>query len=222
MQANQPIPAGEHRLPPLPYPADALEPIIDAKTIQIHHDKHHRKYVEELNKTEKALVKARETHDFDRITDLERRLAFNGSGHILHSVYWTNMTHPGTGGTLGAHTRSYLDWYFGGLEPFQAQFSETGSKIEGSGWAILGYNTAFFRLELLQCEKHQNLTLYGTIPILVCDVWEHAYYLKYQNERAAYIKNWWDLVNWKDVETRFLEATRGRLPLETVEEVQTQ
>ena len=222
MEAKHPTPAGEHRLPPLPYPPEALEPVIDAKTIQIHHDKHHRKYVEELNKTEKALVKAREARDFGMITDLERRLAFNGSGHILHSVYWTNMTRPGTGGAPGEYTRSYLDWYFGGLEPFKSQFSETGNKIEGSGWAILGYNTAFFRLELLQCEKHQNLTLYGTIPILVCDVWEHAYYLKYQNQRAAYVKNWWDLVNWQDVEMRFLEAVRGRLPLEAMREIQAQ
>jgi len=214
MEARHPIPAGGHSLPPLPYPPDALEPAIDAKTVQIHHDKHHRKYVEELNKAEKALVSARERRDFDMITDLECHLVFNGSGHILHSVYWTNMTRPGTGGAPGAHTLSYLDWYFGGLEPFRDQFAATGAKIEGSGWVVLGYNTAFCRLELLQCEKHQNLTLYGTIPILVCDVWEHAYYLKYQNDRAAYIKAWWGLINWQDVETRFQDATRGRLPLE--------
>ena len=214
MEPKHPIPPGGHTLPPLPYPPDALEPVIDAKTIQIHHDKHHRKYVADLNKTELDLVHAREIREFSTIEALECRLAFNGSGHILHSVYWTNMTRPGTGGAPEVHTQAYLDWYFGGLEPFKAQFSAVGSNVQGSGWAILGYNTAFCRLELLACEKHQNLTLYGTVPILVCDVWEHAYYLQYQNDRAAYIKGWWDLVNWPDVERRFLEATQGKLPLD--------
>ena len=214
MNPKRPIPAGRHKLPPLPYPPDALEPVIDAKTVSIHHDKHHKKYVEDLNETEKALVQAREKEDFSTIPLLENRLAFNGSGHILHSVYWTNMTRPNTGGAPETHTQSYLDWYFGGLKPFRAQFTAAAGKVEGSGWVILGYQTAFCRLELTMCEKHQNLTLQGTVPILVCDVWEHAYYLQYQNDRSAYIKAWWDLVNWSDVETRFLEATRGMLPLE--------
>ncbi|MCL2564047.1 MAG: superoxide dismutase [Oscillospiraceae bacterium] len=212
----KPIPAGTHTLPPLPYPYDALEPVIDAKTLEIHHDKHHKKYVEDLNQTELALVKAGEQTDWHMIPFLEEQLAFNGSGHILHSVYWTNMTRPGTGGEPGKHTLSYLDWYFGSRATFMAQFAATAGKVQGSGWAILGYNTAFCRLELLQCEKHQNCILQGTVPILVCDVWEHAYYLKYQNDRAGYISRWWDLVNWADVEARFLHATRGKLPLEAL------
>jgi len=124
------------------------------------------------------------------------------------------MTRPGAGSTPLKHTLSYIDWYFGGPEPFLAQFTATASKIQGSGWAILGYNTAFCRLELLSCEKHQNGILQGTVPVLVCDVWEHAYYLKYQNDRAGYISRWWELVNWADVEKRFLAATHGKLPLE--------
>jgi len=209
----KPIPAGEHTLPPLPYPYDALEPVIDAKTVEIHHDKHHKKYVEDLNHTELALVKAREQKDWSNINCLEEALSFNGSGHILHSVYWTNMDRPGEGGEPGKHTRSYLDWYFGGMEPFLAQFTAGATKIQGSGWMILGYNPAFCRLELIQCEKHQNCLLQGTIPILVCDVWEHAYYLKYQNDRAGYIARWWDLVNWADVEQRFLYGVQGKLVL---------
>jgi len=210
----KPTPPGGHTLPPLPYPTDALEPIIDAKTLEIHHDKHHKKYVDDLNAAELALMKTRTQADWHAVTQLEEQLAFNGSGHILHSVYWTNMTHPGTGGEPGKHTRSYLDWYFGGMEAFLAQFTATAITVQGSGWAILGYNTAFGRLELLPCVKHQNIVLQGTIPILVCDVWEHAYYLKYQNDRAQYIGRWWSLVNWPDVEARFLEAVRGALPLE--------
>ena len=210
----KPIPAGGHTLPPLPYPTNALEPVIDAKTVEIHHDKHHKKYVEDLNHTELALVQAREQKDWNKINCLGDQLAMSGSGHILHSVYWTNMTRPGEGGAPGKHTLSYLDWHFGGLEPFMAGFTATATRIQGSGWAILGYNTAFCRLELTQCEKNQNLILQGTVPILVCDVWEHAYYLKYQNDRAGYVSRWWDLVNWPDVESRFLHATRGKLPLE--------
>ena len=210
----KPIPAGGHTLPPLPYPVNALEPVIDAKTLEIHHDKHHRKYVEDLNKTELALAKAREEKDWHMISLLENDLAFNGSGHILHSVYWTNMTRPSEGGAPGKHTLSYLDWYFGGLEPFVAQFTAVAGQVQGSGWAVLGYSTAFCRLELLSCEKHQNGMLQGTVPVLVCDVWEHAYYLKYQNDRAGYIGRWWDLINWPDVERRFLAATHGKLPIE--------
>ena len=213
MEQKRPVPIGGHVLPPLPYPYDALEPVIDAETVKIHHDKHHKKYVEELNSTELALEKARERKDWHMIGFLEDLLAFNGSGHILHSVYWTNLCPPGTGGEPLPHTKSYIDWYFGGMEPFMAQFTAATTKIQGSGWGILGYNTAFLRLEMLQCEKHQNLTQWGIIPLLVCDVWEHAYYLKYKNERGSYIGNWWKLVNWRDVEARFLQATRGKLPL---------
>lgn len=217
MEPKRPVPPGGHVLPPLPYPHDALEPVIDAETVSIHHEKHHKKYVEDLNATELALEKARERKDWQRIGSLECLLAFNGSGHVLHSVYWCNMCKPGTGGEPQEHTRSYIDWYFGGMEPFLAQFTAGAEKVMGSGWMILGYQPAFGRLELLQCEKHENLTQWGIIPILVCDVWEHAYYLKYQNGRGDYISNWWKLVNWRDVEARFLQAGRGKLPLTSAE-----
>ena len=213
MEPNRPVPIGGHTLPELPYPYDALEPVIDAKTLRIHHEKHHKKYVDDLNATERALEEVREKKEWSKIGHLENLLAFNGSGHVLHSVYWTNMTGPESGGTPLEHTASYLDWMFGGLESFIAQFTALASKVQGSGWVILGYHTAFRRLELLPCEKHQNLTQWGIIPILVCDVWEHAYYLKYQNDRGSYASNWWKLVNWRDVEARFIQATRGKMQL---------
>ncbi|MCL2827620.1 MAG: superoxide dismutase [Oscillospiraceae bacterium] len=214
MEKKQPIPIGGHTLPPLPYPPDALAPVIDAKTVILHHDKHHKKYVDDLNAAELALQKAREEENFQLIQYWSDQVAFNGSGHILHSVYWTNMTCPGQGGELGKYTQSYIDWQFGGIKTFLAQFTAAATKVAGSGWAILGYNTAFRRLEILQCEKHENLTQWGIVPILVCDVWEHAYYLHYQNDRAGYAAAWWKLVNWMDVENRFIQATRGKLPLE--------
>jgi Fe-Mn family superoxide dismutase len=197
-----PIPAGSHKLPPLPYAYNALEPVIGEETLRIHHDIHHKKYVDDLNRAELAVQAARNAGDYTYIKYWENELAFNGSGHILHSVYWRNMCPVGTGGAPGARTTRYLDWYFGGFDKITAQFTAAAAAVEGSGWCILGYNTSFFSLELLQAEKHQNLTQWGTIPLLVCDVWEHAYYLQYQNRRADYINAWWDLVNWNEIEVR--------------------
>ena len=215
MEAIQfsPVKPGGHKLPPLPYPYDALEPVIDAKTLEIHHNKHHKKYVEDLNKTELALVAARKNGDFTYIKYFENELAFNGSGHILHSIYWTIMTRPKTGGEPGENTIKWINWYFGGFDAFKAQFSAAAKNVEGSGWGILAYNPAFGHLEILQCEKHQNLTQWGVVPILVCDVWEHAYYLKYQNLRPDYVDAWWSLVNWDEVERRLTQAYHGRLPI---------
>jgi Fe-Mn family superoxide dismutase len=207
------IPPGGHTLPPLRYAYTALEPVIDAETLQIHHNKHHKKYVDELNKAELALAAARHAADYSHIKCLEEAIAFNGSGHILHSVYWTIMTAPDTGGRPGMNTQSFIDWYFGNFDAFKAQFSAATKAVEGSGWGILAYNPAFGHLEILQAEKHQNLTQWGAIPILVCDVWEHAYYLKYQNVRDSYVDAWWRLVNWSEVERRLMLAARGELPL---------
>lgn len=208
-----PVEPGMHILPPLPYSHDALEPVIDAKTLEIHHDKHHKKYVDDLNKAELALVAARKKGDFTNIKCLENELAFNGSGHILHSIYWTIMTKPDTGGAPGQNTLNWINWYFGSFDAFKAQFSAATKGVEGSGWGILGYNPAFMHLEILQSEKHQNLTQWGIIPILVCDVWEHAYYLKYQNLRDHYVDEWWKLVNWAEVERRLIHAYHGKLPV---------
>jgi Fe-Mn family superoxide dismutase len=213
MEANTPIAAGAHVLPPLPYPTNALEPAIDAETLMIHHDRHHKKYVEDLNAAELSLESARRQGDFKFVRYWEDAIAFNGSGHILHSVYWRIMAPPGTGGEPGQYTSRYIDWYFGGMEQFKAQFIAAANAVQGSGWSILGYNPAFFRLELLQCEKHQNLTQWGIMPILVCDVWEHSYYLKYQNDRASYIDAWWGIINWTEVEARFVKAAQGVVEL---------
>jgi len=213
MEARVAAAPGTHVLPPLPYAYDALEPVIDAKTLEIHHDKHHKKYVDDLNKTELAMESVRKKSDYQWIKALENELAFNGSGHILHSIYWTIMTAPGQGGTPGQYTAQYINWYFGSFDNFKAQFTAAANAVEGSGWCILGYNPAFFRLELLQCEKHQNLTQWGLMPVLVCDVWEHAYYIKYQNQRAQYVDGWWRLVNWDEVEKRLSKAAHGVLPI---------
>jgi len=204
---------GQHKLPPLPYPYDALEPIIGARTVRIHHNNHHKGYVDGLNKAELKLVEARKEGNYDLIKHWEREIAFNGSGHILHSIYWTIMAPSGTGGKPGPITYDYIVKSFGSLDGFKNQFVEASNKVEASGWGILAWNPAWRRLVILQAEKHQNLTQWSSIPILVVDVWEHAYYLNYQNKRKEYIESWWKLINWYEVERRLVLAMRGLTPL---------
>jgi len=208
-----PIAPGAHILPPLPYPYNALEPIIDARTMEIHHNDLHKSIVEGLNKTELALVEVRKQGNYDFIKFWENQLAFLGSGHILHSVFWTNMTSPGTGGSPGEYLTNQINQYFGNFSAFKAQFLAATKNVEGSGWGILGYNPAFKHLEILQCEKFQNLTQWGIIPILVCDVWEHAYFLKYFASLDEYVDAWWNLINWSDVKQRLIYAIDAKIPL---------
>ncbi|MTI80398.1 MAG: superoxide dismutase [Firmicutes bacterium] len=208
-----PIPAGGHRLPPLPYDYDALEPIISEGTLRIHHDKHHLGYVEGLNKAELKLKEARAAENFDLIRHWERELAFNGSGHILHSIFWTLMKSPTKIEPVGELTAEQINYYFGSYNVFKEQFSKAAITVEGSGWGVLIWNPAWGRLEILAAENHQNSTQWGGIPILVVDVWEHAYYLDYQNKRAEFVENWWKLVNWKVVEMRLKLAMEGKMPL---------
>lgn len=205
---------GQHTLPPLPYPYDALEPVIREEALRIHHDRHHKAYVDGLNRAELALVEARGSNDYAYVKYWENQLAFNGSGHILHSIFWTNMAPLGARGQPGIATATQIKLYFGDFSNFKAQFIEAAEKVEASGWAILVWHPAWRRLELLQCEKHQNLTQWSGIPILVCDVWEHAYYLDYQNRRREYLEKWWSLINWDDVERRLLLAFRGMVLLQ--------
>lgn len=212
MQKPQNVP-GKHKLPPLPYAYDALEPVICARTLKIHHDEHHKAYVEGLNKAELALVEARRQKDFSLVKHWERELAFNGSGHILHSIYWTVMAPCGEGGAPCENTMKEICASFGNFDAFILQFVNAAVKVEGSGWALLVWNPAWRRLELLMAEKHQNLTQWGSIPILVVDVWEHAYYLDYQSKRESYVRNWLELIDWREVETRLLLAKKARLPL---------
>ncbi|SFR07725.1 superoxide dismutase [Desulfoscipio geothermicus] len=206
------VPPGGHKLPPLPYPYNALEPVISATTLRIHHDNHHLSYVEGLNKAELKLVEARRQGNFELVKHWERELAFHGSGHILHSIYWTIMT-PEGGGQPGYQIQHQIINYFENIYIFMDQFSQAAINVEGSGWAVLIWQPAWGRLEILTAEKHQNLTQWGGIPILVLDVWEHAYYLDYRNKRSDYVKAWWQLVNWGEVERRLQLAMQAQLQL---------
>lgn len=199
------VEVGKHTLPPLPYGYDALEPVISEEIMRLHHTKHHQSYVDGLNKAEKNLADARKSGDFSLVKHWSRELAFHGSGHYLHTIFWNNMK-PNGGGKPSGKLLKEIEKYFGSFETFKKQFTEAAKAVEGVGWAILVWSPRARRLEILQSERHMILTQWDTIPLLVLDVWEHAYYLQYKNERVQYVDNWWSIVNWNDVEQRFLKA----------------
>ena len=196
-----------YELPALPYAYYALEPHIDEQTMHLHHDIHHKGYVDGLNKALDMLDAARQNADYGLVKHWEREAAFHGSGHFLHSVFWQNMG-PGKGGEPQGALRQQIEKDFGSFDSMKKQFSAAAAAVEGSGWALLVWEPSGGQLEVLTAEKHQNLTQWGVTPLLVLDVWEHAYYLKYQNRRAAYVEAFWNVVNWDDVARR-LAAAKG-------------
>jgi len=194
-----------HTLPDLPYPYDAFTSVIDEETMHLHHDKHHAGYVAGLNAAEAALAEARRNNDFKAVKHLSREAAFHGSGHILHTIFWENLS-PDGGGTPGGELASAINRDFGGFDSFRAQLTAASNAVEGSGWGVLGYNKIFGNLVVLQAEKHQDLVQWGTVPLLVVDVWEHAYYLKYQNRRPEFVAALFDIFNWDDATRRLAAA----------------
>lgn len=202
-----------HELPPLPYAYEALEPYIDAETMRIHHDKHHAGYVKGLNQAEEELAKARASGDYSLVQYWSRKAAFNGGGHALHSMFWQIMAPNGNGGG-GQPDGDLADMItsdFGSFDAFKAQFSAAAKAVEGSGWGLLHYRPVDDRLIVLEGENQQKLTPWNVMPVLGVDVWEHAYYLKYQNDRGAYVDNWWNVVNWSQVaeDVRKLKQLHG-------------
>jgi Fe-Mn family superoxide dismutase len=201
----------EYTLPPLPYPPDALEPSIDAQTMTLHHDKHHAAYVKGLNDAIAKLAEARkggkESPNLGQIRAATDALAFNGSGHVLHTIFWNNMAKD-KGGIPKGEIGDTIKRDFGEIGGFLAQFTQAATSIQGSGWGILAWEPLSGRLIVLSAEKHQNHTMFGCVPLLVLDVWEHAYYLKYQNDRAKYVENFWRIVDWENVDSRLAMAKK--------------
>ena len=191
-----------HELPPLPYDYNALEPHIDEQTMRLHHGKHHQAYVNGLNAAEAKLKEAREKNDFSLVKHWERELAFHGAGHFLHCIFWENMA-PNAGGQPTGELMTAINSTFGSYDSFWAQFKAAGTAVEGSGWVILAKNTMTHQLEILTAEKHQDLGQWVAMPLLALDVWEHAYYLKHQNNRSSYIDSFQKVINWNDVSKRF-------------------
>ncbi len=196
---------GQYVLPLLPYDYKALEPVIDEATVRLHHDVHHKAYVDGANKARQELAAARAAGDFALVKHWSRELAFHGSGHVLHTLYWTNLT-PKPGGEPKGDLGKAIADDFGDFTKLRAHLIRATVAVEASGWGILAYNVLERRLMVLQVEKHQDLTVWGAVPLLVIDVWEHAYYLKYQSKRADYVAAIWDILDWKAAEMRFAAA----------------
>jgi len=197
---------GPYKLPHLPYGYDALAPAIEEKILRVHHDKHHAGYVRGLNQTLAALEKARQAGDMSGIRTLSRNLAFHGSGHVLHTLYWNSMR-PGAATQPAGALRKAVERDFGSVDKFTAQFAAAAKAVEGSGWAILVHEPMGSRLLVLQVQNHQNLTIWGAVPLMVCDVWEHAYYLQYANNRGAYVDAFCKIIDWPAVAKRHAAAT---------------
>lgn len=195
----------EFTLPPLPYSYEALEPHIDRQTMRLHHDIHHAGYVKGLNTAMAKLEEARVSGDTSLVKHWSRELAFHGSGHFLHSLFWENMS-PNGGVLPDGDLARAINSDFGSFDKFKTHFAAAANSVEGSGWGVLGYHPIADRLLVLQAEKHHNLTVQGVAPLLVLDVWEHAYYLKYQSRRADYVQNFFNVINWNDVERRLKAA----------------
>jgi Fe-Mn family superoxide dismutase len=176
--------------------------------MELHHQKHHAGYVKGLNRAEKMLEMMRKTGDYSLIKHWEKEVAFHGSGHILHSIFWKNLA-PNGGGKPQTFLANAMIREFGSFDQFKAQMVAATQSVEGSGWGILASQNKTGKLVILQAEKHQNLTQWGVIPLLVIDVWEHAYYLKYQNQRGKYIESIFEIVNWRDVLARYQNAAHG-------------
>jgi len=192
---------GKYILPPLPYSYDALSAAIDEETMKLHHDIHHLGYVNGLNKAMDMIKLFKQSGDYSMAKHWERELAFHGAGHFLHTIFWYTMGEKN--GKISPKLNEYINRDFGGFEHFKKQFIATSNSVEGSGWGILAYIPNVDKLVILQAEKHQNQSQWLSIPILVLDVWEHAYYLKYQNKRAEYCENFFKVINWVAVSERF-------------------
>ncbi|MGE5294893.1 MAG: superoxide dismutase [Solirubrobacterales bacterium] len=199
---------GQYRLPPLPYDYNALEPLYDEKTVRIHHDKHHAAYVSGMNTALEGLQAARSKNDYAQIRALCRDLAFNGSGHVLHTLFWHSMS-PNRE-QVPESLDDAMNKSFGSAQNAMNQFAAAAKAVMSNGWGLLVYEPISDKLLILQAERHQDLTIWGVVPLLVCDVWEHAYYLQHQNNRAAWVDNFMKLANWPFAAAQLEQARNNR------------
>lgn len=196
----------DYVLPDLDYDYSALEPHISGQINELHHGKHHATYVKGANTALEQLAQAREEGDHSAILLYEKNLAFNLGGHVNHSIWWKNLSPDGGGeptGELGAA----LDDAFGSFDAFRSQFTAAANGLQGSGWAVLGYDPLGGKLLTFQLYDQQANVPLGIVPLLQVDMWEHAYYLQYKNVKADYVKAFWNVVNWADVGRRFDDAS---------------
>ncbi len=192
-------------LPELDYDLDALEPHYSRQTLELHHGKHHAAYVKGVNDTLDQLASARASGDMSSLVGLEKTLAFNLSGHVLHSLFWKNLA-PRVGGQPDGELAAAIAEFFGSFDAFRAQLTAAVTSVQGSGWGALSWEPLGKRLYIEQIYDHQGNIGQSGVPLLVIDAWEHAYYLQYQNRRPDYVAALWNIVNWPDVADRFARA----------------
>ncbi|ANY07038.1 superoxide dismutase [Pseudonocardia sp. HH130630-07] len=197
----------QYTLPDLPYDYGALAPHIAPEIMELHHSKHHNTYVQGLNATLDKLAEAREKNDFGAIVGLEKTLAFNLGGHVNHTAFWKNLS-PDGGDKPTGDLAAAIDADFGSFDAFQAHFTAAATTIQGSGWAILGYDQLGQKLLIHQLYDQQSQLPAGQTPIVLLDMWEHAFYLQYKNVKPDYVKAWWNVVDWADAAER-LAGARG-------------
>ncbi|HSP59861.1 MAG TPA: superoxide dismutase [Ornithinimicrobium sp.] len=196
-----------YTLPDLPYDYAALEPHISGEIMELHHSKHHKAYVDGANTALEKLAAARESGDFATVPMLEKNLAFNLGGHTNHSVFWQNMS-PEGGDRPEGEVAAAIDEHFGSFDGFKGQFEAAGTTIQGSGWAVLAWDSIGQKPLIMQLWDQQGNVPLGLTPLLMLDMWEHAFYLQYKNVKADYVSAWWNVVNWSDVGRR-LERARS-------------
>lgn len=193
---------------PLPFSENALEPYMDAETLHLHHTFHHGNAVKAANKYQGKIQECLSKGDFDNADFYTKKLTFQSSSHILHSIFWTNLSVTPTQ-PKGELLRR-IEQKFGSFDKLKALLAYLSKNVEGNGWGILGYQPYFDSLTVLQCENHEKLTQWGVIPLLVIDVWEHAYYLKWRNKRDGFVDNLFSIINWDNVAERLEQATKIR------------
>jgi Fe-Mn family superoxide dismutase len=203
--------SGPYTLPPLPYGYGDLEPFINVQTLKLHHDVHHAGYVRGANAAIAELESIRREggEAISRVRAVTDKLAFALSGHLLHTLFWNSMTRDG-GGDPPADSEAgrLIRRDFGTCDAFRANLAAAAKQVQGSGWAVLAYEPTAQRMLVLQAEKHQNMGVWGAVPLLALDVWEHAYYLQYQNRRSDFIKAFMEVIHWPHVESRLQAALK--------------
>lgn len=197
---------GNFILTPLPFSQNFLEPYMDEETLSLHYTHHHGGAVKAANKDMEMIRKAMSENNFETVDYWTRKLAFHFSSHALHTIFWTNLTNKKSAPT-GKLLRD-INRHFGSYEKLKAYIAHTAKNVDGSGWGILGYQPYSRKLTVLQCENHEKLTQWGVIPLLVIDVWEHAYYLKYKNKRADFVDALFNIINWENVAYRYAAALK--------------
>lgn len=196
----------KYTLPPLAYSYSDLEPYIDAQTMELHHSIHHQSYVNGLNNALSKLEEARHNNDYSLVKHWSREVGFHGAGHFLHALFWEILSPDGGGEPSETPLLKAIKESFGTFDSFKAHFIAASTAVEASGWGILAWEPLAEKLMVIQAEKHQNISPVTMVPLLAVDVWEHAYYLRYQNRRADYVKSFFNVVDWDAVARNYERA----------------